>query len=214
MPLQTTQDPSELLADARFVKPVYDTFIAAVASKSAGRILHSKIKGRYRIAEKIALRPPAQKKRFPGACAVRDVVRGAIVYNSMGELNAGFNLIVGSDAKICAETYSAAEAAGLTTRIVLRGMTASRWMNHRGFLFCVYVFKLRNGLHRISQVSRTVLGIRLLPAGSYMSPREFNGVEQYENSTLIFCTSQGRLHDRLFALRGRKGTHLRITTHS
>ena len=120
--VQTTQCPSELLADARHVKPVYDAFIAAIASKSAGHVMHAKIKGRYRIAEKIALRPPAVKERFPGVCRVRDAVRGAIVYNRMSELHAGFNLVVGSDAKICDETYSAAEAAGLTTRIILRGI--------------------------------------------------------------------------------------------
>ena len=89
-------------------------------------ILHSKIKGRYRIAEKIALRPPAEKKRSPGGCRVRDVVRGDIVYGRMSELPAGFQLIVQSDVQICEKTYLDAEAAGLTTRIVMLGMTASR----------------------------------------------------------------------------------------
>lgn len=142
--VQTTQDPSKLLADARKVKPVYDAFIRAVASKSAGRILHSKIKGRYRIAEKIALRPPAEKKRFPGACRVRDVVRGAIVYGRMSELHAGFQLIVQSDVQICEKTYSDAEAAGLTTRIVMRGVknrfgrpTTAGWAD------CMIAFSLK-----------------------------------------------------------------------
>ena len=124
--VQTTRDPCQLLADARHVKPVYDAFIAAVASKSAGHVMHTKIKGRYRIAEKIVLRPAAEKQRFPGACRVRDAVRGAIVYNRMSELAAGFNLIVGSDSKACDESYTTAEAAGLTTRIVLRGISGKR----------------------------------------------------------------------------------------
>ena len=121
--VQKTQDPCRLLANARHVKPVFDSFITAVASKSAGHAMHAKIKGRYRIGEKMGLRPSAEKKRFPGACRVRDAVRGAIVYNRMSELAAGFNLIVGSDANTCYETYSAAEAAGLTTRIILRGIS-------------------------------------------------------------------------------------------
>lgn len=120
--VQTTRDPCQLLADARHVKPVFDVFIEAVASKSAGNAMHAKIKGRYRIGEKIALRPPHEKQRYPGACRVRDAVRGAIIYNRMSELAAGFNLIVGSDAATCNETYSAAEAAGLNTRIILRGI--------------------------------------------------------------------------------------------
>jgi len=121
--VQTTQDPCRLLANARHVKPVFDEFIAAVASKSAGNAMHAKVKGRYRIGEKIVLRPAAERKLYPGACRIRDAVRGAIVYNRMSELAAGFNLIVGSDKTTCDETYSAAEAAGLTTRIILRGIS-------------------------------------------------------------------------------------------
>lgn len=120
--VQTTQDPCELLANARHVKPVYDSFIAAVASKSAGHAMHANIKGRYRIGEKIVLRPAAERERFPGACRIRDAVRGAIVYNRMSELAAGFRMIVQSDEAILDGEGSTAEAAGLDTRINLRGI--------------------------------------------------------------------------------------------
>ena len=127
---QTKEDPCDLLADARHVKPVYDAFIAAVASKSGGQALHTTIKGRYRIGEKIVLRSHAEKKRYPGACGVRDAVRGAIVYSRMTELVAGFEMIVDCDVQTPEEIYTAAEAAGLTTLIVMRGNLWAWWVQH------------------------------------------------------------------------------------
>ena len=151
--VQTAKDPCQLLADARRVKPVYDAFIAAVASKSAGHALHAKLNGRYRIGEKMVLRPPAEQERFPGACRVRNVVRGAVVYSRMSKLAAGFHLIAGCDAKTSEDVYTAADAAGLTTKINLRGILWAWWLDESVDLFAYVMRAQRTGQRVIVFVS-------------------------------------------------------------
>ena len=57
----------------------------------------AKLKSMWRIAEKIVLRSPEERRRDPGACKIRDVVRGAVVYTHVGSLFAALDLVAGCD---------------------------------------------------------------------------------------------------------------------
>ena len=86
-----------MISHARSIKPTYDAFITAVAAKTGGDVRLSSLKGMWRIAEKIALRRPGEQRHAPGACMIRDVVRGAIVYTHVGSMYSALDMLAGCD---------------------------------------------------------------------------------------------------------------------
>ena len=95
--VQLTCHPCDLISHARSIKPTYDAFITAVAAKTGGDVRFAGLKGMWRIAEKIVLRPPGEQRREPGACKIRDVVRGAIVYTHVGSMYSALDMLAGCD---------------------------------------------------------------------------------------------------------------------
>jgi len=95
--VQLTCHPCDLISHARSIKPTYDAFITAVAAKTGGDVRLASLKGMWRIAEKIVLRPPGEQRRAPGACMIRDVVRGAIVYTHVGSMYSALDMLAGCD---------------------------------------------------------------------------------------------------------------------
>ena len=103
--MQTTEDPRQLLLDARNIQHTYERFLSAIASKSGGTAQLASLKSRYRIAEKMSLRTAKDKAKYPGACRIRDVVRGMVVFDDMGSLFSGFELLISCDGKLSRCAY-------------------------------------------------------------------------------------------------------------
>ena len=103
--VQTTEDPRQLLLDARNIQHTYERFLSAIASKSGGAAQLASLKSRYRIAEKMSLRTAKDKAKYPGACRIRDVVRGMVVFDDMGSLFSGFELLISCDGKLSRCAY-------------------------------------------------------------------------------------------------------------
>ena len=98
--VQTTDDPRQLLRDARNIHPTYERFLNVLAEKSGGTVAVAPLKSKYRIVEKMVLRSAQERAKYPGACRIRDVVRGMVIYTEMGCLSAGFDLLASCDDRL------------------------------------------------------------------------------------------------------------------
>ena len=95
-----------LLDSACGVNDRFRNFIATLATKSGAEHMHARVKGLFRISEKLWLRPTGNpdpgKPFFPrGDCAnVCDVVRGMIVCSSMNVMNICLGLLAACDVDV------------------------------------------------------------------------------------------------------------------
>ena len=95
--IQMTCHPCDLFTQARSIKSTYDAFVTAVAAKTGGDVRLASLKSMWRIAEKIVLRSPEEQRGAPGACKIRDVVRGAILFTHVGSMYSALDVLVGCD---------------------------------------------------------------------------------------------------------------------